>query len=107
MKIQVNARNRAYQFEAAPGERLLYAGLAEGIHLPYECGTGTCGTCKARVTSGEIDNLWPDAAGRKYLKQPGVFLMCQATVRSHASIEVANFVYQMDPGVNVPAAHTG
>ena len=107
MKIQVNARNRAYEFDAARGERVLYAGLANGIHLPYECGTGTCGTCKARLTAGEIEDLWPEAAGRTYLKQPGEFLMCQAAPKGDTSIEVANFVYYIDPGACVPAAHGG
>jgi toluene monooxygenase electron transfer component len=107
MKVQENARNRAYHFEAAPGERLLYAGLAHGIHLPYECGTGTCGTCRARLTAGEVDDLWPDAPGRKYVKQPGEFLMCQAVARGDASVEVGNFVYNMDPGAPLPSAGTG
>ncbi len=48
MRIQVNARNRGYEFDARPGEKLLHAGLRGGIDLPYECSTGTCGTCKAR-----------------------------------------------------------
>jgi len=52
MKIQVNARNRAYQFETTEGEKILYAGLSEAIGLPYECASGTCGTCKARLVSG-------------------------------------------------------
>ena len=36
MRIQVNARNRGYEFDALPGERILYAGLRAGIDLPYE-----------------------------------------------------------------------
>jgi toluene monooxygenase electron transfer component len=107
MRIQLNARNRGYEFEAAPGERLLYAGLAKGIHLPFECGTGTCGTCKARLTSGEVDDLWPQAPGRGYLKQPGELLMCQAAARSDVSLEVANFVYNMEPGACVPTHSKG
>ena len=43
MKIQVNARNRAYHLEMDKGARILHAGLAAGVHLPYECGSGTCG----------------------------------------------------------------
>ena len=31
MKIQVNARNRAYHLEAEAGTRILYAGLAAGV----------------------------------------------------------------------------
>lgn len=107
MKIQVNARNRAYEFEAALGERLLYAGLADGIHLPYECGTGTCGTCKARLTAGDVEDLWPEAPGRAYLRQSGEFLMCQAAARGDASVEVANFVYSIDAGACLPSAGTG
>ena len=107
MRIQLNARNRAYRFEAAQGARMLYAGLAAGIHLPYECGSGTCGTCKARLVSGEIDDLWPQAAGRKYLKQPGEFLMCQCVAKNDCAVEVANFVYHMDPGACAPAFGRG
>lgn len=107
MKIQVNARNRAYQFNVAEGQRILYGGLADGIHLPYECGSGTCGTCKARVTAGQIDDLWPEAPGRKYLKQPGEVLMCQCVARGDVSLEVTNFVYTMDPGACLPVAGRG
>lgn len=107
MKIQINARNRAYQFNAAAGEKILYAGLAHGINLPYECGSGTCGTCKARLVAGDIEDLWPEAPGRKYLKQPGEFLMCQGVAHGDCSLEVANFVYSMDPGACTPAACRG
>jgi toluene monooxygenase electron transfer component len=103
VRIQLNARNRAYHFEADPGARMLYAGLAAEINLPYECGSGTCGTCKARLIAGEIDDLWPEAAGRKYLKQADEFLMCQCVARNDCTVEVANFVYNMDPGASVPA----
>jgi toluene monooxygenase electron transfer component len=107
MRIQLNARNRAYQFRATENQRILYAGLAAGINLPYECGSGTCGTCKARLVSGEVDDLWPQAPGRKYLRQPGEFLMCQGAARSDCSLEVANFVYNMDAGACLPAAGRG
>ncbi|MGH9786463.1 MAG: 2Fe-2S iron-sulfur cluster-binding protein [Terriglobia bacterium] len=107
MRIQLNARNRAYQFRAAADQRILYAGLAAGINLPYECGSGTCGTCKARLVSGEVEDLWPQAPGRKYLKQPGEILMCQGAARGDCSLEVANFVYNMDAGACLPTAGRG
>jgi toluene monooxygenase electron transfer component len=107
MRIQVNARNRAFQFEAASGSRMLYAGLAAGIHLPYECGTGTCGTCKAKVVTGEVEDVWPQAGGRKYLKQPGEVLMCQCVAKNDCTLEVANFVYTMDPGACTPVFGRG
>lgn len=99
MRIQVNARNRAFEFQAAPGEKILYAGLRAQVGLPYECATGTCGTCKARLVEGRVDDGWPEAPGRKFLKPDrGEFLMCQCSPQSDASIEVASFVYPADPG---------
>jgi toluene monooxygenase electron transfer component len=107
MRIQISARNRAFQFESTPGVRMLYAGLAAGIHLPYECGTGTCGTCKAKLVSGDAQDVWPQAGGRKYLKQPGEVLMCQCVARTDCTLEVANFVYNMDPGACTPVFGRG
>jgi toluene monooxygenase electron transfer component len=103
MRIQISARNRAFQFEAAAGARLLYAGLANGIQLPYECGTGTCGTCKAKLVAGEVEDAWPLAGGRKYLKQPGEILLCQCIAKSDCAVEVANFVNAMQAGACTPS----
>ena len=107
MKIQLNARNRAHHFDAAPTEKILYAGLSQAIGLPYECGSGTCGTCKARLLSGEIEDGWLDAPGRKYLKHADDFLMCQCSARGDVSVEVASFVEDFNPGVCVPVAVKG
>jgi toluene monooxygenase electron transfer component len=99
MHIQVNARNRAFEFEAAEGEKILYAGLHALAGLPYECATGTCGTCKARLVDGRIDDGWPEAPGRKFIKpERGEFLMCQCSALSDVSIEVASFVHSIEPG---------
>src|SRR6185503_7699027 len=98
MRVQVNARNRAFQFEAAAGEKVLYCGLRAKIGLPYECATGTCGTCKARLLDGRIDDGWPQAPGKKSLKTAqGEFLMCQCTALTDLNLEVASFVYPADP----------
>jgi toluene monooxygenase electron transfer component len=103
MRIQVNARNRGYEFDALPGERVLYAGLRAGIDLPYECATGTCGTCKAKLLSGRVQDRWPDAPGRKFVKpQAGEFLMCQCVAEDALTLEVSKFVYPVEPGACVP-----
>lgn len=108
MRIQVNARNRAYRFEAAAGEKILYAGLRAQAGLPYECATGTCGTCKARLIDGKIDDGWPAAPGRKYVKpEHGEFLMCQCAAQGDVSIEIAGFVYPTDPAACRVGALTG
>jgi len=108
MRIQVNARNRGYEFEALPGERILYAGLRAGIDLPYECATGTCGTCKAKLLSGRVQDRWPDAPGRKFVKpQAAEFLMCQCAAEDALTLEVSKFVYPVEPGACVPQNCSG
>ena len=102
MRIQVNARNRGYDFDARAGERVLYAGLAAGIDLPYECATGTCGTCKAKLVSGRVRDRWPGAPGRRFARQAGEFLMCQCEAEEALTLEVSKFVYPPEPGACLP-----
>jgi toluene monooxygenase electron transfer component len=103
MRIQVNARNRGYEFDALAAERVLYAGLRAGIDLPYECATGTCGTCKAKLLSGRVKDRWPLAPGRKYVKaEANEFLMCQCVAEEALTLEVSKFVYPLEPGACVP-----
>jgi toluene monooxygenase electron transfer component len=70
---------RQVSFDAAPGERILHAGLLAGAGLPFECASGTCGACKARRVAGEVIDLWPEAPGRKVLRAADEILMCQST----------------------------
>lgn len=89
MKIDIQAKSGNFGFECRPGEKILFAGLRAGLALPYECGTGTCGTCKARVLSGEIVPGWASAPGRSYVKaEKNEFLMCQATAKGPCALQV-------------------
>ena len=108
MRIQVNARNRGFEFDARSRESVLYAGLRAGIDLPYECATGTCGTCKAKLVSGRLHDGWREAPGRKYVKpEQHEFLMCQCAAEGDVMLEVSKFVYAMEPGACTPDACTG
>jgi len=88
MKVVVNARNGTRDFECATGEKILLAGLRSGVELPYECGTGTCGTCKARRASGRTTTEWADAPGHRYLKGENELLMCQSVAHEDCVLEV-------------------
>ncbi|HJR49748.1 MAG TPA: 2Fe-2S iron-sulfur cluster-binding protein, partial [Gemmatimonadales bacterium] len=89
MRIVVTTRSGVREFECAPAEKILHAGLRSGLELPYECGTGTCGTCKARLVSGRVESQWPDAPGGRYLKSEAELLMCQCVAREDCALEVA------------------
>lgn len=92
-RIRVRAKNRVCEFDATAGESILFAGLRCGVALPYECATGTCGTCKARCLEGSIAETWPDAPGRKSLVAArGDFLMCQSVARSDVDIEITRSI---------------
>ena len=90
MKISGRSKTGKFTFECRSDERILYAGLRNGLALPYECATGTCGTCKARVREpATIKDLWPEAPGNAYLqRERGEFLMCQAHALSDCEIAV-------------------
>jgi toluene monooxygenase electron transfer component len=88
VRIELAAGDRPTEFHGSPGERLLHAGLRAGVDLPYECASGTCGTCKARLVAGEIEDLWCEAPARKHLRGPDEFLLCQCAAKSDCRIEV-------------------
>jgi len=105
MKIVVNARNGTRDFDCAPGEKILLAGLRSGVELPYECGTGTCGTCKASRVRGRTTTEWSEAPGHRYLKSATELLMCQSVAHEDCVLEVgAPF---KDPFAPAPRALTG
>ena len=88
MKIAVSARNGSWDFECAAGEKILHAALRSGVELPYECATGTCGTCKATLVSGRHESHWPDAPGHRYLKSAAEILTCQSVAHEDCQLEV-------------------
>jgi toluene monooxygenase electron transfer component len=87
--IEVRSKTSGGAFEAGPQETLLYAALRAGVAVPYECATGTCGTCKARRITGVIINDWVDAPGTAYLKpERDEVLLCQTRALSACSFEI-------------------
>lgn len=88
MRIELQLGEDVEMIDSRPAERLLHAGLRSGIDLPYECASGTCGACKARLVEGEVDDLWPEAPGRKYLAARDEILLCQCVARADCRVHV-------------------
>ena len=105
MNIALTGKGETHAFDCAVGENILYAGLRSGLTLPYECGTGTCGTCKARLTSGETASAWPEAPGYTGLR-PGDILMWQALAAGDCAVEV-NAAVTPVPSTGIVPAHVG
>lgn len=89
MKITVQSKSGEHVFTCGDQETILRAGLRQGVSLPYECATGTCGTCRARVMQGEYESCWKEAPGQARLKpEKGDILMCQTKPRSDCLLRV-------------------
>lgn len=87
MPAVIRSRAGTWKLTPRPGENLLYAGLEAGAPLPYECATGTCGTCRARVKSGQTQDLWPSAPGKAKLDPAaGDVLLCQCLAEGDCEV---------------------
>ena len=106
LKVSIRSRTSNHEIECAPHERILYAALRAGVGVPYECGTGSCGTCKARARPGTIEDVWPQAPGHAYLKRDrGEFLMCQGVALGDCEILVPSRI-EAAAGGGVRPRHT-
>lgn len=85
--VQLQGNDGSWDIQTLPGERILLAGLRQGLSLPYECATGTCGECRAEVTDGEVDVLWESAPGAP-AKSTGQILMCQCATATASTLRV-------------------
>lgn len=54
MSFTITVEPSGRSFETEPGERILQAGIRQGIGLPYSCQDGTCGSCKVKKLSGTV-----------------------------------------------------
>jgi len=106
MKITVESKSGRRAFYCGAKETILNAGLRQGVNLPYECATGSCGTCRARVISGDVEVRWKDAPGGKKLKpEKGDVLMCQTRACSDCVLRVPSEISTRDE--NRPALRRG
>ena len=79
MPYQVTLAPGGKQFRVEDDETVLAAALRQGIHLPYGCRTGSCGTCRAHLTEGR--SHYPDGpplALTALEMRAGEALLCRA-----------------------------
>ena len=88
MTAQVQIRPSGSEFFVEGGDTLLEAALRAGLALDYGCSIGSCGKCKARVVSGQVQKTrHSDYALTAAEKNTGVVLMCCNTAVGDLVIE--------------------
>src|SRR5258708_40259442 len=89
MSCKVLVRRSGVQFSAEPTENILDAALRAGVGMPFGCKDGACGSCKARVLAGELEQGWHAAPALSHEEHvAGLALLCCAQPRSDLEIEV-------------------
>jgi CDP-4-dehydro-6-deoxyglucose reductase len=89
MSFRVSVRPSGREFRAEPADNILDAALRSGVGLPFGCKDGACGSCKARILSGEVEQGWHAAPALTHEEhQAGLALLCCAQARSDLVIEV-------------------
>lgn len=81
---------------AAANRSVLEAALDAGLNLPHSCKSGHCGSCRARLLSGEVH--YPNGRPLGLMEEEaraGNILMCQALPRSDLVVE-ARLVASVD-----------
>ncbi len=76
------------EFIVENNETLLDAAIRAGIALPYACGSGNCGLCKAKIVEGELRQIRHQDFAFSAAEQAQHFaLMCTNTIVSDLVLE--------------------
>lgn len=75
--------------ECAAGQRILSAALSQGYFLRYGCKHGGCGTCKAVVTEGDVEDGGSSFALTRAERSAGWALVCSSQPLSDCVIDIS------------------
>ena len=76
-------------FRVGAGDTVLAAARRAGLALPYSCLSGSCGSCKGRLVSGEVTYPYnPPSALSAAEQADGQVLLCQAVASSDLTIAI-------------------
>jgi CDP-4-dehydro-6-deoxyglucose reductase len=88
MSFHISIQPSGQTYEVAPGQTILDGALDQGFMLKHSCREGTCGSCKGKVLSGEVDHAGsPLEALSQAERDQGLALFCCAKPRSELVID--------------------
>ncbi len=87
MTFKVDIRQAQRTIVVPDGRTVLDAALAENIPYPHGCRSGRCGSCKSRLTSGDVELLdHTRFALSDEEKAQGLILACRALPKTDAAV---------------------
>ncbi|HJY75794.1 MAG TPA: 2Fe-2S iron-sulfur cluster-binding protein [Burkholderiales bacterium] len=87
MQITLEGDERRIPVQA--GDTILASLLRAGVPFPFSCQTGSCGTCKCELVSGEVVELeWSEHALSAPERARGIILACRSEPRSDATVRL-------------------
>ena len=85
-KIGVDQSGEQAALATGPGQTILELSEELGIGIEFSCRIGTCGVCKVKMTSGEVDMAIDDALDEND-KKNGIILACQAKPKTEVTVD--------------------
>ena len=85
-KIGTDQTGEQAAIDTGPGQTILELSEALGIGIENSCRVGTCGVCKVKMTSGEVDQAIQDALDDDD-NANGMILACQAKPKTPVTVE--------------------
>ena len=87
MAHRVTVRNARRTVDVDDGETILDAAVLAGIDYPCSCQSGTCGSCKSDLFSGEVEMMpYAGVALSDAERAGGAILACRAVPRSDCEV---------------------
>ncbi|MGQ9818518.1 MAG: 2Fe-2S iron-sulfur cluster-binding protein [Candidatus Kapaibacteriales bacterium] len=75
--VKIKLYGEEHTFDVQPDETILLAAFRAGLEPPFSCQVGICGTCSARLVTGEVTMDEPEALTEEEI-QNGIILTCQS-----------------------------
>jgi len=92
MTAKIQILPTGHEFSLEKGESILEGGLRHGKALEYSCNNGTCGDCKAKLISGQVEKIgFSDYCFSREEKREGTVLLCCVTAAQDAVLEAHEF----------------
>ena len=108
MAFQVTNQKTGHSFPVENTETVLDAAMRQSRAFSYSCRSGSCGSCKARLISGEVDPgdyaagalMVTEAGGVMRSVDGSGFDLCGPSVLAAATEKLAGMVVALPPSTN-------